>query len=479
MRWGLPSRRSLAAQLARRGEEDTGRLELVDGSRIAVIGGGPAGSLFTYFVFKMAEVLDLELTVDVFEPRTFTRCGPAGCNHCGGIVSESLVQLLATEGINLPPRVVQRGLDSYLLHMDVGSVRIDTPLQEQRIAAVFRGNGPRDARHVDWDSFDDFLLRLAVSRGANIVRRVVTGIDWSDDRPVPIHDGERAEPYDLVAVAAGINSNLLRTIETESSAYRRPTSVATYLCEFQLNRETVQRHLGSSMHVFLLDLPHLEFAALVPKGNVVTMCLLGDEIDMDLVRAFLDSAEVRACFPPGTDLPAKVCNCSPLINVRGPARPYADRLVFVGDSGVTRLYKDGIGAAYRTAKAAASTVVFQGVSKAAFDRHYHRTCRRISRDNAIGKFIFAFNGQIQRRRFSRRAILRMVSEEQASPGAQRYLSRVLWDLFTGSAPYREVLLNTMRPGFIRGILRHTLRSILPFEGRPVIEGKFHGRDRTG
>jgi flavin-dependent dehydrogenase len=472
-------RRSVAARLAPLREEVRRDLELQDGSRIAVIGGGPAGSLFTYFVYKMAEVVGLDLNVEIFEPRSFTHCGPAGCNHCGGIVSESLVQLLATEGINLPGSVVQRGIDSYLLHMDVGSVRIDTPLREQRIAAVFRGNGPRDVEHVEWGSFDRFLQQLAESRGAKIVRRAVTGVDWHDDRPVLEHAGERGDAYDLVVVAVGINSNLLRTLQDGPIGYRRPAAVATYICEFQLDRETIARHLGTSMHVFLLDLPRVEFAALIPKGTVVTMCLLGDDIDAELVRDFLDAPEVRACFPPAPDLPARVCNCSPMINVRGPARPYADRVVFVGDSGVTRLYKDGIGAAYRTAKAAASTVVFQGVSTEAFDQHYRPVCQRISRDNSIGKLVFRVNGLLQKRRLSRRAILRMVSREQSSPGSRRYLSRVLWDLFTGSAPYREVLRNTMRPGFVGGLLWHTLRTLSPLGGTPMAKERTHGRHPTG
>ena len=78
------------------------RLFLDDGSRVAVIGGGPAGSLFTYFLFEMAERIGMELAVDVYEPKDFTKTAPHGCNMCGGIISESLVQLLATEGINLP-----------------------------------------------------------------------------------------------------------------------------------------------------------------------------------------------------------------------------------------------------------------------------------------------------------------------------------------------------------------------------------------
>ncbi|MFQ5947138.1 MAG: hypothetical protein ACE5NC_12970, partial [Anaerolineae bacterium] len=84
--------------------------------------------------------------------------GPAGCNMCGGIVSESLVQALAVEGINLPPAVVQRGID--VLHTGDGTVKIDTPLREKRIAAVHRGGGPRDVRHVKWGGLDGYLLTL-------------------------------------------------------------------------------------------------------------------------------------------------------------------------------------------------------------------------------------------------------------------------------------------------------------------------------
>jgi len=33
------------------------------------------------------------------------------------------------------------------------------------------------------------------------------------------------------------------------------------------------------MHVFLLDIPRLEFAAIIPKGDYATVCLLGEDIE--------------------------------------------------------------------------------------------------------------------------------------------------------------------------------------------------------
>ena len=170
----------------------------------------------------------------------------------------------------------------------------------------------------------------------------------------------KASPYELVSVASGVNSNFANLLEQAGIELDPPETMRTYICEFRSDPETIERVLGDSMHVFLLDIPRLEFAALIPKGEFVTMCLLGQDVDQELVNTFLRAPEVTRCFP--VDSTPCVCTCAPLINVRGPRRPYADRLVLVGDSGVTRLYKDGIGAALRTAKAAAETAVLQGIS---------------------------------------------------------------------------------------------------------------------
>ncbi len=51
-------------------------LQLVDGSRVAVIGGGPAGSFVSYFLLEMAERNGLELDVEIFEPRDFSWVAP-------------------------------------------------------------------------------------------------------------------------------------------------------------------------------------------------------------------------------------------------------------------------------------------------------------------------------------------------------------------------------------------------------------------
>ncbi|MCL7959615.1 MAG: hypothetical protein M8861_05405, partial [marine benthic group bacterium] len=437
----LSSRASVADSFSSLVADEGSDFALTDGSRVAVVGGGPAGSFFSLFLLKMAQSLDLDVEVDIYEPRSFGHCGPAGCNHCGGIVSESLVQILAAEGINLPPEVVQRGIESYVVHMDVGSVAIQSPSGEQRIAALYRGNGPREGGDSPWDSFDGYLQGIATERGAQVVRRLITDVQWRDERPWLIGADGEAEGYDLVTVASGVNSNFIKLLQDLPAGVQQPKTTRTYICEFRSTPEEVLRVLGNSMHVFLLTIPRLEFAAIIPKGEFVTVVMLGEELDQEMVHAFLQDPVVEACFP--TDATPCVCSCSPLINMGATKRPYGDRVVMIGDSGVTRLYKDGIGAAFRTAKAAASTAAIQGVSAEAFEKHYWPTCRGIANDNAIGKVIFGTTTFLKMSKIPRRGILRMASREQANPDAPRHMSSLLWNMFTGSAPYKEILQGTL------------------------------------
>jgi flavin-dependent dehydrogenase len=443
-------------------------LELQDGSRIAVIGAGPAGSMFSYFFLSMAETVGLDVSVDIFEPRLFSHCGPAGCNHCGGVVSESLVQRLATEGIVLPDSVVQRGMESYTLHMDVGDVEIATPLMEKRIAAVYRGNGPRESEPLDTKSFDGYLLYLAQQKGAKVIPRLVTNVHRNGERMKVSCADQFSDDYDLAVLASGVNSRLLEMLEMGSGAFRRPERTKTFICEYRLGREVVRETFGSSMHVFLLDIPKLEFAALIPKGNYVTLCLLGDDIDEELMAQFFAAPEVRNCFPGGV-VPEHACHCYPRINVSAAEPAWGNRFVMIGDSGATRLFKDGIGAAYRTAKAAAKTAVFHGVGAEDFKKHYAPMCRTISKDNLVGKFVFKVASLIQMARFARRGILRMTAREQAQTTRPRRMSDVLWDLFSGSASYTDVFLRTLHPAYIGSLVWNLVAGNVP--GRTHLEGE--------
>ncbi len=420
---------------------------LEDGSRVGVIGGGPGGSMFAYFLLTFAERMDLDIGVDIYEPRDFAKPGPGGCNMCGGIVSESLIQALAVEGINLPSSVVQRGIDSYVLHTKNRSVRIDAPLREKRIAALHRGGGPRDIEDVKWGGLDGYLLGSAQELGANVVHTRVPEVGWDDSRP-QMRLKDTAQTYDLLVGATGVNSSGWDLYESLGFQCKRPKTTKAYITEVNLGHEAVTQHFGNSMHIFLIDMPRLDCAAIIPKGEYLTVCLLGHDIDRDLVSAFFSNPAVKRCFPETLTPAQGACHCSPKINLREVDTPSMDRVVLVGDCGVTRLYKDGIGAAYRTAKAAARTAVFSGVSAADFKKHYWPTYRSVAGDNRFGSLIFGVVHWIKALGPLVRGVVRMTANEQTRPGAARRMSIVLWDMFTGSAPYRDVFFHTLDPRFL-------------------------------
>jgi flavin-dependent dehydrogenase len=331
--------------------------------------------------------------------------------------------------------------------MDVGDVRIAAPRMEKQIASVHRGGGPRGVKEMKCGGLDGYLLKLAIEQGANWIPNRVDAIAFHNGRPW-LKAGDRQAEYDLLVGAVGVNSSALKLFETGGLGYKAPVVSKTYISEFCFSRDLIRRELGYSMHVFLLNIPRLDFAALIPKGDYVTLCLVGHDLGQELVSQFINSREVRQCLPPNWEPPADFCHCSPKIAIAGAAQPFSDRVVFVGDCGTTRLYKDGIGSAYRTAKAAARTVVFHGLSATSFRRHYWPVCRKISRDNAVGRIVFAVTRHIQKYRFARRGLWRMVSDEQRVSGLRPRMSTVLWDTFTGSAPYSSVLQRTFNPAFI-------------------------------
>jgi flavin-dependent dehydrogenase len=436
---------------------------LEDGCRVGIVGGGPAGSLHAFFLLRFTRQVDLALEVDVYEPRDFALPGPAGCNMCGGIVSEDLVQMLALEGIDLPASIVQRSIDAYDLSTPVGRVRIATPAGEPRIAAVHRGGGPRDVAEIAWGGLDGHLLALARGLGANVIKRRVKEAEWRDGRPEL--GGER---YDLVVGATGVNSAAWKLYEALGIRAARPKTTRAYITELRLGEEAIARAFGSTMHLFLLDLPRLEFGAIIPKGEFATVCLLGEDIDRELIEAFFGHRLVRDCLPAGSEARQGICHCGPKINVREAASPFGDRVVLVGDDGVTRLYKDGLGAAYRTAKAAARTAIFSGVSAADFRRHYRPAYRTIARDNRYGMALFAFVRLAKRLPWLLEGVLQVAAQEQRGTGSPR-MSVVLWDVFTGSAPYRDVARRVVDPRLVGSVVRQSGRAVVRRLGTGSVE----------
>jgi flavin-dependent dehydrogenase len=400
-----------------------------------------------------------EIQVTIYEPKNFLGKGPAGCNHCGGVISELMVQSLAVEGINIPTSVVQRGINSYQLYTEKGDVRIETPSHEKTIASVYRSGGPHDLTIQDKDSFDNFLLQSAVEEGATHVPRTVDRVNLEDGKPVLYSGDEILERADLVVGAFGVNGRKTPSFEGMDFGYEGPTLTRTSITEISLDPEYISEKFGNSIHLFLLPIKNIKFAALIPKTHYVNLCMLGKKLDRARVNEFLSHPKVKQLFPEG-QLDQLSCMCLPIMNIKAPAKAFTDRMVMVGDAGSTRLYKDGIGAAYFMGKSAAKTAIMHGVGEKHFREHYLPDYNSLKVDNRFGSYLFFFTDMFREYGLLTSAMLRVVKRESENhQDEKKILSSILWDMFTGNERYKDVFYRALHPELFIKMTASTLKQI--------------------
>jgi flavin-dependent dehydrogenase len=414
-------------------------MQLVNGSRVVIVGGGPAGCLTALHLLRLAAEVGLSLDVTILEARDFNRPGPGGCNKCAGILSSGLLRNLETIGLSLPPDVIQAELDAYVLHLSGMQLTIHRPDPARRIVSIYRGSGPRLGEPPFPHSFDSWLLDQARERGAN-VRRARAQIVRPGSRPVVATAHEQFEA-DLVVLATGVNS---RAPLDPAWRYRPPRTEIMAQDEVPLPGGLI----GDGVHIFFDHPPGLIFGGLIPKGRYANISLLGRKLPPDAVSDFLEGNQLASLLPDGVPV---LCGCTPRVAVSAASGYYADRLVVVGDAAITRLYKDGIGAAFTTAEAAARTAIERGISKQDFAAGYRPVCRRIATDNLYGRLLFRLWAAAQRSPSLLALWRKAILAEADLPPAAHLHTRLLWSMFTGDEPYRKIFWLSFSWPALRGL----------------------------
>jgi hypothetical protein len=123
--------------------------------------------------------------------------------------------------------------------------------------------------------------------------------------------------------------------------------------------------------------------------------------------------------------------------------------VAVGDVAVTRLYKDGIGSAFFTTRQAMHVAVERGISRWDFRRGYAPFCRKVVLDNIYGRWLFAlWHYTLQKEMLLSAWMNALRMESDLSPEHRIHL-RILWGMFTGDEPYRDLFwLSLSREGLV-------------------------------
>ncbi|MDP2729809.1 MAG: FAD-dependent oxidoreductase [Dehalococcoidales bacterium] len=416
-------------------KEDLGKI--ATGSRVAVVGGGPSGSFFALYLLKYAVEEGVSPEITIYEPRNFAEPGPMGCKGCAGILSMSLLQNLGEIGLTLPKEIIQGRIEQYTVHSPYASITLSKPAGDIQIVSVYRGGGPRLSHDVSTAGFDDWLLGQAEKRGARVQRERVTSI--YPGREAGIEVGGKELKYDLVVLASGVNTPPVKLVGLD---YIPPKTQFMAQDEIYLGIEEVKSRLGNAAHAFLLPRSGVIFGTLVPKGPFVNVSVLSRAEHPVSVSSFLKYDLVQQILPQNY---VRACGCRPKAAV-GPAQNYyADRFVTVGDAAVSRLYKDGIGSSLLTAREAARTAVYHGLSQESFKSYYHTFRNSISRDNEWGKKLFSMTERAKDSRLFLLAQHRLIGNEQSNMRSRQFFTRAAWGMFTGSYSYRSIASMSLNP----------------------------------
>ncbi len=414
------------------------------GSRVAIIGGGPAGSFVALYLLHYAGERGIHPEITIYQQRDFNKLGPKGCKGCAGILSISLLRNLDELGLTIPDEIVQSKIEHYAVHSPFTSISISNPEKGVQIVSIYRGGGPRIFRYENPISFDSWLLRQAQERGAMVENQTVSRIYLEQEAGIEV-DGKKLG-YDLVVLAPGVNTRPIPILGLE---YVSPKTRIMAQDELYAGTPQVESRLGNTAHAFLIPHSGLIFGTLVPKGPFINVSVLSSGESPVSVTDFLSHDIVRRILP---DRYERACGCQPRAVV-GPARNYyADRFVAVGDAAVSRLYKDGIGSSLLTAREAARTVVYHGLSRQDFKRYYQPFCNAMSQDNWWGRLLFSINDWTKDSRVFLLAQHRLIGDERRSATGSQPFTKAAWGMFTGNYSYTSIARMVLGPASLVRLL---------------------------
>lgn len=434
--------------------------------RVAIIGGGPAGSLFALYLLHYARQKGSRYDITIYQERDFNELGPKGCKGCAGILSVSLVENLKELNLTIPEEIILSKLEHYAVHSPYSTISISNPDKGVKILSVYRGGGPRVSHYDLPISFDGWLLSQALKQGVMVEQQRASGIYLKPEAKVEV--AGRKLDYDLIVLASGVNSAQL-TIQGFN--YIRVKTQTMAQDELYAGTDAVAKHLGNMAHAFLIPHSGLIFGTLVPKGAYINVSLLSSGKRPVSVTDFLGLELVRRVLP---EQYQRTCGCRPHTIITPARNYYSDRFVAIGDAAITRLYKDGIGSSLLTAREAARTVAYHGDSARDFKRYYQPLYRRLKGDNRWGKLLFAINDKAKDSRLFLLTQRRLIGDEQSNTTGSQPFTRAAWGMFTGSYTYRSIADLVLNPLSMTrasiALLRENLRL---FHREPAYPGRLH------
>jgi len=328
---------------------------------VGIIGAGPSGAYCGLRILTLARERGLDCTVHLFDPKSFERTGPQGCNFCAGLISVQVVDRFKADGVDLEKGgYLQRTIRGFKLVTAGGAEKFYAP-RGNNLFSVFRGGGPAKSGPETNPSFDRLLLSRTVEAGAihhphqvtAISKRTgLSGFTWDLDTS----DGQTSN-VDMLVGAFGVNSEAGALFEGLGFGYQRPECESTLQAEFELGEKFIHQTYRNLVILFNIGIKQVRFAALVPKRNFVSMTVIGDQPSWATVTWLLRRPDVRMYLPHATSKQGFSCMCRPMMPVGAAKNPVGDQVVVIGDAHISRYYKNGIGSAFFSAEHAARAII--------------------------------------------------------------------------------------------------------------------------
>lgn len=347
-------------------------MHINDGDTVCIVGGGPGGSACAMVLLREARRLGKEIHVVLFEHKKFAE--HRHYNQCMGVLSPPLENILKTElDLVLPHGLELNAVEGYRLHSDLLSLDL-VGKESGRSVSVARSK------------FDAFMLEEAQKAGAQVVHNRVTAIEVNADEVLVYSEGDNFKSA-VVVGAFGLDDGTCRVFE-QGTPYQQPDFLSTVITRLYPGKEFMQS-MGPTIQAFLLSHPGLEFGAVTPKGDHISINIAGRKVSSHVMLEFLRSAPVQRFLPPHQRRE------NPLNYFKGkfPIAPaknlFGDRYVTIGDAaGLMRPFKGkGINSAINTGIYSARSIMRHGVTKKDFAENFYQDCRELTEDLPYGRAV--------------------------------------------------------------------------------------------
>ena len=353
---------------------------LRSGFRVSIIGGGPAGTSCAISLMQLARLQNIDLEVTIHESKDFAAAAATWhpsdspsfdkhINPCIGVLSPPIYEIITEKlRIPFPDHLVQKYIVGYVLHG-----RSETVTLDELFGASYA------MRRI---TFDNYMMQQAIKAGAG--QNLADVLDVKPlDKTFEIITSIRTVQADVVVGAFGVDQGLADVFE-RSFGYRRPEYMESMVVKYHPSAEFL-RQFGLRINAFLPPLPEVEFGAITPKYNHLSINAAGRHIDKNIMEKFLALPQVADLLPKEYDEKGNPAAAG-YYHGRFPTGPagniFAERMVIIGDaSGMLRPFKGkGINAAILSGIAAARVIVHRGLMPDDFQKHYLPVFRKVTDD---------------------------------------------------------------------------------------------------